>query len=215
MNNFKKLSIIIPAWKFRGYIQEAIDSLSKQTNKDFELIIVSDSNKDKYEALKEDFIKQIYLSEEKHPALKINIGFAESKGKYITVLSDDDLLDETFVEKMTQKMDEGFDVVYSDMQVFGEREYLCPASDEWTLNQFKISTVPYITSMVTREMFKQVGGYSVANYYDWDFWWKCFENKASHFHLKEPLFKYRCTKDNITSFSQNPDFKREILNKHL
>jgi len=214
MNQFK-LSIIMPVWKYRDYILETLDSLRKQTDKDFELIIVSDSDKDKYELLNDSFIKHVYLEKELHPALKINKGFSKSKGKYITVLSDDDLLDPTFVEKMTQKMSEGFDVVYSDMQVFGDREYACPASDEWTIQQFKISTVPYITSMVTREMFKSVGGYSVANYYDWDFWWKCFDHEASHYHIKELLFLYRCSNNNLASFTQNPDFKREIINKHL
>jgi hypothetical protein len=112
-------------------------------------------------------------------------------------------------------MEEGFDVVYSDMRVFGDREYLCPATDEWTLNQFKISTVPYITSMVTHKMFKEVGGYSVFHYYDWDFWFKCFKHDASHYHINEPLFLYRCSNSNLTSFEQNPAFRQEILKAHL
>jgi len=210
-----KLSIIMSVWKYRDCILEAIESLKNQTEKDFELIIVSDSDKDKYDLLKGDFIRHIHVDTEQHPALKINKGFTKAKGKYITVLSDDDLLDPTFVEKMTQKMEEGFDVVYSDMQVFGDREYLCPATDEWTLNQFKISTVPFITSMVTHKMFKEVGGYSVFHYYDWDFWFKCFKHDASHYHLKEPLFLYRCSNSNLTSFEQNPAFRQEILKAHL
>lgn len=204
----------MPVYKYRDYIFEAIESLKEQTDKDFELIIVSDRDKDKYSLLKEDFIKHIYLDKEEHPALKINIGFNKSSGKYITILSDDDMLDKYFVENMTSKISDGYDVVYSDMEVFGTKNYICPASDKWTLSQFRVSTVPYITSMVTREMFIKVSGYSVIGYYDWDFWFKCFECGAKPYHLKETLFRYRSSEENISSFTQNPTLKEEILNKH-
>lgn len=210
-----KLSIIIPAWKYRGYIEEAIDSLRKQTNQDFEVIIVSDSNKDKYEILNDSFIKHIFLDTEEHPTYKINKGFEIASGKYITVLSDDDMLEETFVEKMTFKMDKGYDIVYSDMKVFGKRNYFSPASDEWTLSQFKISTVPYITSMVTSDMFKLVDGYQdICSYWDWDFWFKCFTKGAKHYHLKEPLFLYRSTEANESSFKQDEKLRQIVLDKH-
>ena len=209
MNNFKKVSFIIPCLKYRDYILEAIDSIKKQTIQDYEIIVVSnevDTRLNDLEKLGVKFIQSTNFA----PSLKINEGFKVSSGNYITILSDDDKIEPDFIEKM---YDENYDVVYSDMQVFGTKSFYVGASD-WNKCQFRISTVPFITSMVSRRMFMIVNGYDVINYYDWDFWFKCFEAGAKAKRVRLPLFNYRATETNEASFKQDPKFRDEILAKH-
>ena len=83
------VSIITPSYNSSKFIEECINSVTSQTYKDWEMIIVDDCSKDdsiqvitKY-AKKNNRIKVILLEENVGAAKARNIAIKESKGKYM------------------------------------------------------------------------------------------------------------------------------------
>ena len=99
----QKISVIIPVYNVEPfYIQEAINSVLKQSYENIEIIIVNDGSENE-ETLK-------YLSTINNPKIKIineehkcvggarNVGIENSTGEYIGFLDADDWLDSKFYE---------------------------------------------------------------------------------------------------------------------
>lgn len=101
----KFLSIIIPAYNSEDYIKKTLKSLSNQSSKNFEVIVIDDGSLDNTCE-----ISEIFLEEEKidHKVIRCeknrgqstarNIGLDYSKGRYILFLDSDDFVLENLVE---------------------------------------------------------------------------------------------------------------------
>lgn len=89
-------SIIMPAYNSASFISEAIDSVLKQTYKNWELIIVNDGSQDdtekiiKYYLQKDKRIKLISLALNKGVANARNQGLKSANGRYVAFLDSDD-----------------------------------------------------------------------------------------------------------------------------
>lgn len=77
-----KFSVIIPVRTITPYVKETVSFLRKQTEKDFEIIIVTD-NKEKIAGAK------TLASGEPTPAYKRNFGASKAKGEFLAFLDDD------------------------------------------------------------------------------------------------------------------------------
>ena len=104
-------SVVIPCYNSEKYIKETIESVLKQTYKNWELIIVDDASTD----ASFDIISKIARTNEqiKLHRLKKNSGIALiprtegihlSKGKYITYLDSDDTLENCYLEKLYNRI---------------------------------------------------------------------------------------------------------------
>ncbi len=89
-------SIIMPAYNSEKYIDEAIESVIKQTYKNWELIIVNDASTDGTEKIiksyqkKDKRIKLISLPKNQGVANARNAAIQNAKGRYIAFLDADD-----------------------------------------------------------------------------------------------------------------------------
>ena len=79
-----KFSIVIVARSMNHYIEEALPYFEKQTNKDFELIIVLEEKPT--EKIKN---AKVVISERASPAKARNIGAENAKGEIIAFIDDD------------------------------------------------------------------------------------------------------------------------------
>jgi glycosyltransferase involved in cell wall biosynthesis len=90
-----KVSVIIPTYNYASYIVKAIDSILKQTYKDFEIIVVDDGSTDNTRELVEtrykDKIRYFYQENKGAPAAR-NMGILESRGEFCIFLDADDEL---------------------------------------------------------------------------------------------------------------------------
>lgn len=101
-----KISIIMPVYNAAEYLQKSIESVSKQTLKDLELICVDDGSTDNsLDILRE--LKELYpfikvIRQENHGSGKArNAGIENATGEYIAFLDADDLyLDENALDEM-------------------------------------------------------------------------------------------------------------------
>ncbi|MBC1194005.1 glycosyltransferase [Microcystis aeruginosa BLCCF158] len=91
----KEVSVIIPAYNSELYIEEAINSILKQSFSRWEMIIVNDGSTDNTQAIIEELILKdnrikLIVQENSGSALARHRGFIHSQGKYIYFLDADD-----------------------------------------------------------------------------------------------------------------------------
>jgi glycosyltransferase involved in cell wall biosynthesis len=105
MEKTPKVSVIIPAYNCSQYLTEVIESVLKQTYKNFELIFVDDGSTDntkniiqKYIASYPEKIKYFY-QENKGLAVARNTGIRNAKGEFIALLDADDKWQPTTLEE--------------------------------------------------------------------------------------------------------------------
>lgn len=100
------ISILVAAYNGEKYLARCLDSYCRQTNKDFELIVVNDGSTDSTLDIAKSYIgklphyKIISLPENRGlPAVR-NAGVKASTGEYITFADCDDFVDECAVDMM-------------------------------------------------------------------------------------------------------------------
>lgn len=90
-----KLSIIVPVYKIRRYLQRCIESILQQTYTDYELILVDDGSTDGCGAICDRFAQEcdkVKVIHKKNGGLSSarNAGIAAARGEYITFVDGDD-----------------------------------------------------------------------------------------------------------------------------
>ena len=106
MSDTPILSIITPTYNRGHLLQRCYDSLSAQTRKDFEWIIVDDGSTDNTEEIVSSFDSDydiVYIKKEnggKHTALNTSHPYVH--GKYVMILDSDDYLIPEAVEKIVK-----------------------------------------------------------------------------------------------------------------
>lgn len=106
-----KVSILVPVYNVELSLDKCIQSILKQTYKNFELVIVDDGSTDNslsmcYEYAKKDKRIKI-IKKESHTCLSDvrNIGIENATGEYIMFVDSDDYVCETFVKDMVEAIE--------------------------------------------------------------------------------------------------------------
>lgn len=98
------VSVIVPAYNAESYIENCLKSISNQTCRDIEIIVVDDGSKDKTQEICENFAKEeerlFVYSLEKNSGVSTarNYGISKAHGEYIMFVDADDSMHETYVE---------------------------------------------------------------------------------------------------------------------
>lgn len=113
----------MPLYNAEKYLAEALQSVLKQTYKDFELICINDASTDNTMKVLQQFqdiderIKVISNQAHLGAAASRNKGMHIAKGKYITFLDGDDIFEEEMLEVAYKEMEEkNVDVVMYEYQ---------------------------------------------------------------------------------------------------
>ncbi len=95
-----KVSVIIPIYNEEGVIDACLASLSKQTFKDLEIIVVDDGSSD--ETLSK--IKGVKLLKQEHkgPGAARNLGVSQASGEILVFVDADMTFEPDFVEKLIE-----------------------------------------------------------------------------------------------------------------
>ena len=117
-NESKFVTVLVPYYKGKQFIEEAIISIKEQTYKNIEIIVINDSPEDK------DSTKYIIDLQKKYDFKLVHhkynmgltkallTGFENSSGEYISLLSQDDLFVPEKTEKQVKIFEENSDIVY-------------------------------------------------------------------------------------------------------
>lgn len=212
------------AYNHEKYICEAIESILNQTFKDFELIIVNDGSTDKTHEIirKFDDPRIVYISQENQgPSAAANAAFSVAKGKYVALMSGDDVCFPQRLEKQYDYLSQSNSkIVFSWVEFIDDNsniilgEHYCKnffnhpnRSRSEILRHFFIygNYLNAVTAMLEREVLVEAGFYHLTSIQlqDFDLWLKLL-NKYDLFIIPEKLLKYRIrSRDENLSASAN------------
>jgi glycosyltransferase involved in cell wall biosynthesis len=188
------VSVIIPYNKDRGYLKDAIKSLEGQTYTDWELIL---SHGD--ESL----------------GVNMNRGVARSKGEYIKLLSEDDMLPPDSLKILTEGI-VGYDFVYANAENFGELDGWPRFHDDHTVTFEEMlhhNCMHGGTTLYRKDVFLEVGGYDEHLYTaeEYDLHLRLLKAGYKHRHIPAIVYLYRKHEDNKSS---NKESFRKRISRH-
>jgi len=127
-----KYSIIIPVYNAEKYLKKCIDSILDQNYKNYELILVNDGSSDSSGSIcnkyKDSVVKVIHKENGGSTSAR-KAGSSIAKGEYIVFIDADDFIEQDFLERINQYIDEydnpsimiwGFKNVNSLGEIIGE-----------------------------------------------------------------------------------------------
>ena len=122
MKNKVDISIIIPAYNVEKHIKKCLDSITQQTKKELEIIVINDGSTDHTEKIVKGFQdERIKYFKNKNQGIgkTRNFGIEKATGKYLMFVDSDDYLEKEACEELYNKIEEGLDLVVCDFY----REY--------------------------------------------------------------------------------------------
>ncbi len=154
------VSIIIPCYNSQQFIRRAINSVLKQSYRNFEIIAVNDGSKDSTSSILDEFKKKIKIIHIKNsgPSVARNIGIRKSKGELISFLDSDD-----YWHKDKLKIQVNFMNKYEDIKIV--------TSNLWSINKKKrikksdIFKIPYSKNFNDKFCITYKGIYPEKRYF--------------------------------------------------
>ncbi len=192
------VAVIIPCFNLGRTVEEAVESVRRQTHPAAELLVVDDGSDDAYtlQALArvaQDGV-QVVRTENRGVAAARNLGVSLTSSPYIVLLDADDLLEPTYLQRLSGTLDAAPDLAFvtCGMQAFGEADYVwTPPECTWV--EVLARGGPHISTMFRRSTWNDVGGFDPAleGYEDMDFWLSVVEGDHRGVVIPEPLLRYR------------------------
>lgn len=164
------VSIITSVYNAGPYLQEAIDSILRQTHEEFEWIIFDDASDDKTnEILRSITDKRIIITRNNERlglTKNLNTALNIAKGEYILRMDGDDIALPGRIEKQVRYMEDNRDVLLSggSMICFGESDALRRAATDFETLKIRLiynSVISHPTFIFRREV---LDNYNI--YYD-------------------------------------------------
>jgi glycosyltransferase involved in cell wall biosynthesis len=166
------VSIITASYNKERYIAETIESVQKQTVKNWELIIIDDVSKDKTTHIINEFvaldsrIKLIVNSENRGANYCRNLGLHKAVSNYIIFLDADDILTSNCIENRLKIIkQDNFDFCVFTMGVFikeiGDTNYLWQPNSKKSLEDFLQHKLPWsiLQPIWKKDFLIKLGGF--------------------------------------------------------
>ena len=209
------ISIIIPVFNSAFFIEETLDSLMKQTYKDWECILIDDGSSDQTENIIEKYLNvdgrfnfhKRPSNLTKGPSACRNFGFSLSKGDYIHFMDSDDLYLPNALELYINRLDESHDAVVAPLEFIEDHskrklKRSVIVSDNLLEEYFTGKIGFYVSGPIWKKQFledKKLFDPDLRNLDDWDFNLRMIYNDPIIFYLTEPLIQYRIRPDSLSS----------------
>lgn len=229
-----KISIVMPTYNDESTIIETIESVVRQTYKNWELIIVNDGSTDNVEEVitkyrqSSEYSENIkYYSQENQDQLNaISNAIPYISGDYVFILHSDDLLPENyFLEKITNVALENLDVdvFIGDLTTIDEKSNINGEQKVAEYNSSK-KTLPTLLLWLGRNLYvdvifakKEVFKNDIYDsYLTWNMpFWTKLGNKAEMLNVKNvdfSMLKYRVHQGN---YINNELGKLNVINGEL
>jgi glycosyltransferase involved in cell wall biosynthesis len=218
-----RVTVVIPCFNHGQYVDEAVESVLKQTFQDFEIVIVDDGSTDpatialllQYERRNTRVIR----TDNHGPSSARNLAIAAGSGEYILPLDADDRIADTYLEKAVRLMDEdpNLGIVYCEAEYFGD------LSGRWPLPAFSMPEMIFKNMIFCSALFRRTAWAAVGGFRrdmdlaceDWDFWLGLLENGSEVHRIAEPLFFYRIAGPSRTSNLLKDPFGMDKIYRQL
>lgn len=216
-----KISVIIPVFNGEKYIEEALQSVLKQTYKPYEIIIVDDGSTDSTQDIVLQYSSLIrYIRKNNEgAAIARNEGVKASNGEYLTFLDADDLwtkekLDKQVRKVMTTENHNSKEILFGQVEQFFSSD-----TDEVFQKKYHIESkissgfIPG-TMMIRKDLFLEVGyfseDYKTGEFIEW--YIRAAEKGFKPLMITDVLMRRRIHESNhgIKNKSDNQDYARIV-----
>lgn len=217
------ISVVMSVYNGEAYLRAAIDSILKQTFKDFEFIIVDDGSSDKTLSIIRSYHdKRIILitRENKGLVISLNEGIQKARGRYIARQDADDVsLPERFARQVHYfEGNEGAvlcGTAFDEIDVDGKtiQSVVVPIDDRVIRQELSArSTFAHGSVMYRRDIALDAGGYSTKEFpaEDYGLWLRLADYGLLH-NCPEALFRYRITVGSISRSKEKQQKKMTQL----
>lgn len=198
------------------YVAEAIQSILDQTFTDFEFIIVNDGSTDKTNEVIKHFLNDqriVYIFQENQgPSAAANKGILEAKGKYIALMSGDDVCYPERLERQYEYLNTiGTRIAFSWVDFINDDSHLLTGNNfaknlfnypnksraeifNWFF--FKGNYLCTVTAFIEKQILLDAGLFNLSSIQlqDFDMWIKLVK-QYEIFIFPEKLVKYRIRND--------------------
>lgn len=214
-----RISIILPTYNGSRWIKESLDSILKQTETNWELIIINDCSKDDTLAIcqtyadKDARIKIITNKKNQKLPESLNIGFREAQAKLLTWTSDDNCFKPDALEYMANYLENNHhvDMVSCREDIIDETGKFI--STNWQNTRFPFDLISDACNvgacfMYTKRIQQIVGEYDKDTFCaeDYDYWCRIALEGTLHY-LNGNMYSYRKNNASLTA-NQWPTIKK-------
>lgn len=167
-----EVSVVVTSHEKGPWLEETLASVTAQTARPAEVIVVEDASRDATREIAERFGARYERIERRSPALARNHGAELASAPFLCFLDGDDLLPPDFLalhlEALATDPHAGF--AYGRVREFGERERLWPAQP-WDHDVLRRRNFVPAASVVRASAFRQVTGFpDLDRAEDWGLW---------------------------------------------
>ena len=222
------VSIVVPCFNGGRFLDALMVSLTRQTFRDFEIIIVDDGSTDdetpRKLAVLRDQARVIY-QENRGPSAARNTGARAARADILFMLDCDDTIDASFLAETvpllrTAPADVG--MVFTHLRLIGAETGVVSRY----FNRFDLLFTNTLSSglILREEAWRAVGGYDESmreGYEDWDFGLRLASAGYRGIEVQKPLYVYHIGDEEGPSRSSGVDKKRlygklwrQIRDKH-
>jgi glycosyltransferase involved in cell wall biosynthesis len=122
-----KISVIIPVYNAEKYLEECLNSVISQNERDCEVILINDGSRDSSLAICQKFAEQdnrIIIIDKKNGGVSSarNAGLEKARGKFIAFADSDDYVSKEIYSSVFEKFGERFDMALTGIVYKGKEE---------------------------------------------------------------------------------------------
>lgn len=207
----QKVTVFLLSSNREAYIGSAIEGVLRQTYKNFQLVILDNFSTDKTEEIVKSFSdERIHFIQRHSPVESPNYRYAFHicSTKYLVILHDDDIIEETYLEKVLKKIEENhFVAVSTSARIIDENGFLTggkiKTSDDIVyegdmyLEKFFSATpvsIVFPTAIYEKEYYGELENFfniSAGQARDQYIWFQTERFGGRFCMLTEPLIQYR------------------------
>ena len=206
------VSVIVPNYNTARFISDTIDSILAQTFTDFEIIIINDGAPDTnelYDVLRPYLSKITFIDCRNNSGTSRarNLAAGYARADVLSFLDGDEIWRPSFLEELYAFLtDNGYDLAYTDAEVFGvrhlaDKNFLSHNPPQGLVTRSmliagKCHILPSGT-LIRKDIFEKAGRFDpdVARTEDFDLWMRLLFSGARVGYLRKLLFKFRLRPD--------------------
>jgi glycosyltransferase involved in cell wall biosynthesis len=212
------ISVLLPVRDGEPFLAEALESLERQSWRDFEVVAVDDGSTDGTPGILSDWCaddpdRRVLTTGGIGLIGALNLGLADCRGRWVARMDADDRSHPRRLERQIALVgaDRTIDVVSCRVRHFPDESVAVGFRiyEEWlnglvrheqiVRERFIESPIPHPTAMVRRSLFAAVGGYRDRGWpEDYDLWLRLAARGARFAKVPEILYDWRDRPDRLT-----------------
>jgi peptidoglycan/xylan/chitin deacetylase (PgdA/CDA1 family)/glycosyltransferase involved in cell wall biosynthesis len=195
----RRIAAVITCRDLGRTLDEAVDSVMRQTRPAAEIVVVDDGSSDVYTAQAlarlENAATRVIQTGGQGASAARNAGAHATTAGYLVWLDADDVLEPGYFAAAAAGLDENaaVDFVSCAMRAFGEASYVWTPTATTVVDAIATGAVPHASTMIRRGTWEAAGRFdeTLRSFELLDFWATVFERGGRGIVLEEPLLNYR------------------------